>query len=157
MKDNFYMEQALIEAKKAYAIEEVPIGAVIVYEDQIIARGYNRRNIEKNPLCHAEILAIHQAAQWMGDWRLEGCRLYVTIEPCPMCAGAIVQARIPVVVFGARNPKAGSAGSVVNLLEEKGFNHQVQVVEGVLAEDCSQLMRDFFRHFREKKEKEKKS
>lgn len=149
--DEKYMRAAIGQARKAGAIGEVPIGCVIVYEDKIIARGYNRRTIDKNVLSHAEIIAIKKACNKMGDWRLEGCTMYVTLEPCPMCAGAIVQARIPKVVIGCMNPKAGCAGSVLDLLHEDGFNHQVEMENGVLEEECSRLMKDFFKALREKK------
>lgn len=143
-----YMQEALKEAKKAFDAGEVPIGAVMVRNDEIIARGHNLRNTAKNPLRHAEIDVINEAAAIVGDWRLEDCTLFVTVEPCPMCAGAIVQARIPKVVFGTRNSKAGCAGSILNILNEPKFNHQVAVEEGILQEDCSELMRLFFRRFR---------
>ena len=130
---------------------ETPIGCVIVYEDKVIARGYNKRNMKKNTLAHAEILAINKASKVLGDWRLEDCTMYVTLEPCPMCAGAIVQARIPRVVIGSMNPKAGCAGSVLNLLQQDGLNHQVEITKGVLAEECSGLMTSFFRELRKKK------
>lgn len=146
-----YMKQALMQAKKAYARGDTPIGCVIVHEDKIIARGYNKRNGKKNTLAHAEIVAMNKASRIMGDWRLEQCTLYVTLEPCPMCAGAIVQARIPRVVIGCMNPKAGCAGSVMNLLQTPGFNHQAEVTAGVLAEECSQLMKKFFQELRQKK------
>ena len=149
--DEKYMRAAIGQARKAGAIGEVPIGCVIVYEDKIIARGYNRRTIDKNVLSHAEIIAIKKACKKMGDWRLEGCTMYVTLEPCPMCAGAIVQARIPKVVIGCMNPKAGCAGSVLDLLHEDGFNHQVEMESGVVEEECSRLMKDFFKALREKK------
>ena len=145
------MKQAVKQAKKAYAKLETPIGCVIVHEDKIIARGYNKRNIKKNTLAHAEILAINKASKVLGDWRLEDCTMYVTLEPCPMCAGAIVQARIPRVVIGSMNPKAGCAGSVLNLLQQDGLNHQVEITKGVLAEECSGLMTSFFRELRKKK------
>ena len=122
-----YMKEALKQAKKAYALGEVPIGCVIVHEGKIIGRGYNRRNTDKNTLAHAEITAINKASKVIGDWRLEECTLYVTLEPCQMCAGAIVQARIPEVVMGCMNPKAGCAGSILNILEIPQFNHQVKV------------------------------
>ena len=134
-----YMKEALKQAKKAYALGEVPIGCVIVYEDKIIARGYNRRNTDKNTLAHAEITAINRASKKMGDWRLEDCTLYVTLEPCQMCAGAIVQSRITNVVMGCMNPKAGCGGSVLNILEMPEFNHQVNVIRGVMEEECSQI------------------
>ena len=149
--DEKYMRAAIGQARKAGAIGEVPIGCVIVYEDKIIARGNNRRTIDKNVLSHAEIIAIKKACKKMGDWRLEGCTMYVTLEPCPMCAGAIVQARIPKVVIGCMNPKAGCAGSVLDLLHEDGFNHHVEMESGVLEEECSRLMKDFFKALREKK------
>ena len=152
MDDEMYMKEALKEAEKALWNGEVPIGAVIINENgDIIGRGFNRRNTEKNPLCHAEIEAINEAASVIGDWRIEGCTLYVTIEPCPMCAGAIVQARIPRVVFGARNPKAGCAGSILNILNEDKFNHQVDVTEGILKEECAEYMKRFFKRFRKNK------
>ena len=149
--DESFMKQAVKQAKKAYDKLETPIGCVIVHEDKIIARGYNKRNMKKNTLAHAEILAINKASKVLGDWRLEDCTMYVTLEPCPMCAGAIVQARIPRVVIGSMNPKAGCAGSVLNLLQQDGLNHQVEVTKGVLAEECSGLMPSFFRELRKKK------
>ena len=149
--DESFMKQAVKQAKKAYDKLETPIGRVIVREDKIIARGYNKRNMKKNTLAHAEILAINKASKVLGDWRLEDCTMYVTLEPCPMCAGAIVQARIPRVVIGSMNPKAGCAGSVLNLLQQDGLNHQVEITKGVLAEECSGLMTSFFRELRKKK------
>lgn len=151
--DERYMKKAITQAKKAYALDEVPIGCVIVYEDKIIARGYNRRNTDKNTLAHAEISAIKKASKKLGDWRLEGCTLYVTLEPCQMCAGAIVQARISRTVIGSMNPKAGCGGSILNLLEMQEFNHQVEVTRGVLEEECSQMLTTFFRELRAKKAK----
>jgi len=153
--DEKFMKEALRQAKKAYALDETPIGCVIVYEGKIIARGYNRRNTDKNTLSHAELNAIRKASRKLGDWRLEGCTLYVTLEPCQMCAGAIIQARVSEVVIGSMNPKAGCAGSVLNILEMEGFNHQAVVRRGVLQEECSQLLKDFFRELREKKKAEK--
>jgi tRNA(adenine34) deaminase len=151
--DIFFMNEAIKEAYKALEIDEVPIGAVIVNCDgRIIGRGYNRRNSEKNPLYHAEIIAINEAAKIIGDWRIENCTMYVTIEPCPMCAGAIVQARIPRVVFGARNRKAGCCGSVINILQQSGLNHRAEITEGVLSDKCSALMSEFFKRFRKKTE-----
>ena len=149
--DESFMKQAVKQAKKAYDKLETPIGCVIVHEDKIIARGYNKRNMKKNTLAHAEILAINKASKMLGDWRLEDRTMYVTLEPCPMCAGAIVQARIPRVVIGSMNPKAGCAGSVLNLLQQDGLNHQVEITKGVLAEECSGLMTSFFRELRKKK------
>lgn len=143
-----YMKEALRQAKKAYALGEVPIGCVIVYEGQIIGRGYNRRNTDKNTLAHAEITAINKASKKIGDWRLEDCTLYVTLEPCQMCAGAIVQARIPHVVMGCMNPKAGCAGSILNILDMPEFNHQVAVTRGVLEEECSEMLKTFFTELR---------
>lgn len=150
-KDIKYMKEAIKQAKKAYAIEEVPIGCVIVHEGTIIARGYNKRNTKKNTLAHAEMIAIEKACKKLGDWRVEDCTMYITLEPCPMCAGAIVQARIPRVVIGTRNKKAGCAGSVLNLLQVQEFNHQVELTEGVMQEECSQMMKDFFREMRKKR------
>lgn len=151
-----YMREAVRQAKKAWKLEEVPIGCVIVYEGKIIGRGYNRRTTDGNVLAHAEIIAIRKACRAMGDWRLEGCTMYVTLEPCPMCAGAIVQARIPKVVIGCMNPKAGCAGSVLDLLHEDGFNHQVETEVGILGEECSDMLKDFFRELREKGKERKK-
>ena len=152
-----FMKAAIREAKKAGKIQEVPIGCVIVSDGKIIARGYNRRNIDKNTLAHAELSAIKKASRKMGDWRLEGCTMYVTLEPCQMCAGAIVQSRMDKVVIGSMNPKAGCAGSVLNLLQIPAFNHQVELKKGVLEEECSQMLSDFFRKLRESKRLEKQS
>ncbi|MGN0436673.1 MAG: tRNA adenosine(34) deaminase TadA [Wujia sp.] len=146
-----YMKQAIKLAKKAYVNGDVPIGCVIVYDGRVIARGYNRRNADKTTLAHAEIMAIKKASRVLGDWRLEECTMYVTLEPCQMCAGAIVQARIPKVVIGCMNPKAGCAGSIINLFDMKQFNHRVDTVRGVLEEECSALMKDFFVWLRETK------
>ena len=137
-----------MQAKKALMINEVPIGCIIVYEDKVIARGYNRRVTDHSTLAHAEINAIKKACRVIGDWRLEDCTMYVTLEPCPMCAGAIVQARIPRVVIGCMNPKAGCAGSVLDMLHEDGFNHQVDVTTGVLQDECSGMMKSFFADLR---------
>lgn len=157
-QDIKYMRAAVREAKKAAALGEVPIGCVIVYQDRIIGRGYNRRNTDKSTLSHAEITAIRKASKKMGDWRLEDCTLYVTLEPCQMCAGAIIQARIKRVVMACMNPKAGCAGSVLNVLEMPQFNHQAEVTRGVLEEECSMLLKDFFKalRIRNKLEKEAK-
>ena len=146
--DSKYMKEAIRQAKKAALIDEVPIGCVIVHDGQVIGRGYNRRNTDKSTLAHAEITAIKRASKKLGDWRLEDCTLYVTLEPCQMCAGAIVQARIPEVMIGCMNPKAGCAGSIYNLLQEPAFNHQVSLFKGVLEEECSQMLKDFFRSLR---------
>lgn len=151
--DEKYMKEAIRQAKKAYAIGETPIGCVIVYQDKIIGRGYNRRTIDKNTLAHAEMIAIRKAGRKMGDWRLEECTMYVTLEPCQMCAGAIVQSRMTRVVVGCMNPKAGCAGSVLNLLQMEEFNHQTELTTGVLEEECSQMMKAFFKELREKKKK----
>lgn len=156
-KEEKYMHAAIREARKAYALEEVPIGCVIVYQDKIIARGYNRRNTDKNTIAHAEMTAIKKASKKLGDWRLEGCTMYVTLEPCQMCAGAIVQARIDKVVIGSMNPKAGCAGSVLNLLEIPSFNHQVEIQKGVLEEECSHMLSSFFKELRERKRRQKSS
>lgn len=150
-----FMKEAIKQAKKAYKIEEVPIGCVIVHEGKIIARAYNKRNYKKSTLAHAEILAIQKASKVLGDWRLEGCTMYVTLEPCQMCAGAIVQARVDKVVIGCMNPKAGCAGSIINLLDMKGFNHQVEVERGVMETECSELLQAFFKELREKKKQQK--
>ena len=154
-----YMKEALKQAKKAYSLGEVPIGCVIVCQDKIIGRGYNRRNTDKNTLSHAEITAIHKASKYIGDWRLEECTLYVTLEPCQMCSGAIVQARIPEVVIGCMNPKAGCAGSILKILQMPAFNHQVNITKGVLEEACSDMLTTFFKELRirNKLEKENKT
>lgn len=154
-QDEKYMREAIRQAKKAYALGEVPIGCVIVYQDKIIGRGYNRRNTDKNTLAHAEITAINKASRKMKDWRLEGCTLYVTLEPCQMCSGAIVQARITETVIGAMNPKAGCGGSILNILEMPAFNHQVTVRRGILEEECTQLLKTFFKELRERNRIEK--
>ena len=147
-----YMKEAIRQAHKAQKLQEVPIGCVIVKDGKIIARGYNRRNTDKNTLAHAELLAIRKASRAVGDWRLEECTMYITLEPCQMCAGAIVQSRIPKVVFGTRNSKAGCAGSILNILQEPRFNHQVDIEENVLQQQCAELMKEFFKSFRKKKE-----
>ncbi len=154
--DEKYMKEAVRQAKKAYALGETPIGCVIVYQDKIIGRGYNRRATDKNTLAHAELIAIRKASKRIGDWRLEGCTMYVTLEPCQMCSGAIVQSRMTRVVVGCMNPKAGCAGSVLNLLQMQEFNHQAELTTGVLEEECSQMMKSFFKELRESK-REKKS
>ena len=153
-QDEKYMKEAIRQAKKAYALGEVPIGCVIVYNGQIIGRGYNRRTIDKNVLAHAEIVAIKKACKKMGDWRLEDCTMYVTLEPCQMCSGAIVQSRMKKAVIGCMNPKAGCAGSILNLLQMEEFNHPVEIEIGVLGEECSQMMKQFFQELREKKRQE---
>ncbi|MBR0410412.1 MAG: tRNA adenosine(34) deaminase TadA [Eubacterium sp.] len=153
--DEKFMKEAIRQAKKAAAIGDVPIGCVIVAGDRVIARGYNKRNRKGTVLAHAELLAIAKACRVTGDWRLEQCTMYITLEPCQMCAGAIVQARIPRVVIGSMNPKAGCAGSVLNLLEMKEFNHQVEVSRGILEDECSEMLRAFFRELRKKQKEEK--
>lgn len=146
----FYMDKALEQAEMAREIDEVPIGCVIVYEDKIIGKGYNRRNIEKNVLAHAEIIAINEACGFMKDWRLEDCTLFVTVEPCPMCSGAILQSRVKRVVFGTRNAKAGCCGSILNVVDDDRFNHRVEIVEGIRQEECSNIMKEFFKEKRRK-------
>ena len=145
-----HMKEAIRQAAKAEALNEVPIGCVIVSGGKIIARGYNRRNTDQNTLSHAELNAIRKAGKKLGDWRLEGCTMCVTLEPCQMCAGALVQSRIDEVVIGCMNPKAGCAGSVMNLLQDDRFNHQVKITRGVLEEECSNLLSGFFRDLRER-------
>lgn len=144
-----YMKEALRQARKAEKLGEVPIGCVIVKDDEIVGRGYNRRNTDKSTLSHAEISAIKKASKRLGDWRLEGCTLYVTLEPCQMCAGAIVQARVSEVVIGCMSPKSGCGGSVINLLQMEEFNHQVFLIKGVLEKECSKMLSDFFKKLRE--------
>ena len=156
MEHEEYMRQALELARLAMAEGEVPVGCVIVRDGAVVGRGRNRRETAQTALGHAELEAIAQACRTLGGWRLAGCALYVTLEPCPMCAGAIVQARIPTVVIGCMNPKAGCAGSVLDMLHEDGFNHQVDTRIGVLEEECSQMMKDFFKALRLKKPKKKK-
>lgn len=155
MIEEKYMREALRLAKKAAALGEVPIGCVIEYQGKIIGRGYNRRKTDKNTLSHAELIAIKKASKKMDDWRLEECTMYVTLEPCQMCAGAIVQARIPEVVIGCMNPKAGCAGSILNILQVPEFNHQVNITKGVLEEECSTLLTAFFKELRDKNKAEK--
>lgn len=158
-KDEKYMKMAVKLAKKAASMGEVPIGCVIVYEDRVIGRGYNRRKTDKNTLSHAEITAIRKASRVIGDWRLEGCTMYVTLEPCQMCAGAIVQARMDRVVIASMSPKSGCAGSILNLLQMEEFNHQVEITKGVLADECSVMLSEFFTDLRKrlKCEKDEKS
>ncbi len=147
-REEKYMKEAIKQAKKAYTLNEVPIGCVIVYNDKIIARGYNRRVTDKNTLSHAELNAIKKASKKLGDWRLDDCELYVTLEPCQMCSGAIVQSRIKRVYIGCMNPKAGCAGSIMNLLKVPQFNHQVDQEEGILQEECSMLLKNYFKDLR---------
>ena len=150
-----YMKQAIKLAGKAAELGEVPIGCIIEYQGKIIGRGYNRRTTDKSTLAHAEIIAIKKACKKMGDWRLEDCTMYVTLEPCQMCAGAIVQARVKKVVIGCMNPKAGCAGSILNVLQMDAFNHQVEIERGVLEEECSQMLTSFFKNLRKKLKVEK--
>lgn len=156
-RDEHYMKCAIEEAKKAELEGEVPIGAVIVYEDEIIASGYNQRESSQLASSHAEFIAIERANRKIGSWRLEDCTLYVTLEPCPMCAGAIVQSRIPRVVYGAKDPKAGCVGTLMNLLEEDRFNHQAEVVPSIMEETCSAMLTNFFYALRVRKKKERSS
>ena len=155
-EDEKYMKEALKEARKAYKLGEVPIGCVIVFEGKIIGRGYNRRNTDKTTLAHAEISAIKKASKYIHDWRLEGCTLYVTLEPCQMCSGAIIQARIDRVVMGSMNPKAGCGGSLLNVLENEAFNHQALVTRGILEDECSEILTRFFKELRVRNKLEKK-
>jgi len=142
------MTKALAEARRAFVMGEVPIGCIIVHNNKVIGKAANKRATQKNVLAHAEIMAIDQACKILGDWRLEDCTLYVTLEPCPMCAGAIVQARIPTVIYGAKSPKAGCAGSILDILNEPRFNHRVEVIPGVMEAECAAIMSEFFTRFR---------
>ena len=151
----FFMREALKEAQKAYDQEEVPIGAVVVLNGEIIGRGHNLREKEQDATLHAEIKAIRQANQHLGSWRLEDCELFVTLEPCPMCSGAMILARLKKVIFGAFDPKAGTAGTFMNLLQDSRFNHQVEVEQGVLEEECQEILRSFFKGLRERNKKRK--
>ena len=150
-QDRFFMQAALDEAAVAETLKEVPIGAVVVLDGQIVGRGHNLRETSNDPTTHAEIIAIQQAAKKLNSWRLLDCTLYVTLEPCVMCMGAIILARIPYLVFGCRDPKVGAVGSIYNFAEDERFNHQVQVREGVLQQECSTQLSSFFRHLREQK------
>lgn len=152
-REEKYMREAIRQAKKAYELGEVPIGCVIVYEDKIIGRGYNRRVTDKNTLSHAELNAIKKASKKLGDWRLDDCEMYITLEPCQMCAGAIVQSRIKTVYAGCMNPKAGCAGSILNLLNVPEFNHQVEFVKDILHDECSGLLTGYFKEMRERKKR----
>lgn len=155
-QDQYFMELAIAEARKAEALGEVPIGAVIVYQGEVIARAHNLREMTQNAVTHAELSAIQDACEVIGSWRLEETALYVTLEPCPMCAGAILQSRIPTVVYGARDPKAGCVDSLYRLLNDERFNHECEVREDVLGEQCGALLTNFFRALREKKKQAKK-
>lgn len=154
--DEYYMKLAIEEAKKAQKLGEVPIGAIIVKNNEVIASAHNLRETAQLPTAHAEHIAIERASKVVGSWRLEECRLYVTLEPCVMCAGAIVMSRIPKVVYGATDPKGGCSGSLMNLLEESQFNHRAEIVKGVLEQECGDLLRNFFRELRLKKSKTNK-
>jgi len=154
--DEYYMREALKRAKKAEALLEVPIGCVIVCDGRIVGSGYNKRNTAKTTLAHAEMIAIDRASKKLGDWRLEGCTMYVTLEPCQMCAGAIVQSRLDRVVIGAASPKAGCMGSIMDILNNPEFNHQVDVTSGVLEEECSLMLKEFFKDLRIRVKEEKK-
>lgn len=149
-KHEFWMREAIVEARKAEALGEVPIGAIVVFQEKIIGRGYNLRETTLDSTAHAEMVAIREASKTLNSWRLLDCRLYVTLEPCPMCAGAIVQSRIPLTVYGTPDPKAGCAGTLMNLLEEPRFNHRTEVIQGVLQEECAELLTSFFRRLRQK-------
>ncbi|MCD6581984.1 MAG: tRNA adenosine(34) deaminase TadA [Desulfuromusa sp.] len=154
-QDQFFMQAALDEAAVAESLAEVPIGAVVLFDGKIIGRGHNLRETSNDPTTHAEIIAIQQAAKKLNSWRLLDCTLYVTLEPCVMCMGAIILARIPQLVFGCRDPKAGAVGSIYNFAEDERFNHQVQVREGVLQQECSSQLSNFFRRLREQKKEQK--
>ncbi|MBR5407754.1 MAG: tRNA adenosine(34) deaminase TadA [Lachnospiraceae bacterium] len=154
-EDEKYMRKAIAQAKMAAKLGEVPIGCIIVYEGKIIGRGYNRRKTDKSTLSHAELTAIKKASRAMGDWRLEGCTMYVTLEPCQMCAGAIVQSRMDKVVIATMSPKSGCAGSIINLLDEPRFNHQVEITTGILRDECSKMLSDFFTDLRKRLKTEK--
>ena len=156
-RDEYYMKLAIEEAKKAGEMQEVPIGAVIVIGDEVISRAHNLRETEQRSVAHAELLAIDEACRSLGTWRLENATLYVTLEPCPMCAGAIVLSRVERVVYGASDPKGGCAGTLMNLLQEERFNHQADVVSGVLDEECGAMLSEFFRELRRKKRKAKEN
>lgn len=144
----FWMKAAIAEAHKAESLGEVPIGAVVVHQEKIIGRGYNLRETTLDSTAHAEMVAIRQASTVLQSWRLLDCRLYVTLEPCPMCAGAMVQARLPLTIYGTTDPKAGCAGTLMNLLEEPRFNHRTEIIQGVLQEECAELLTSFFRQLR---------
>lgn len=154
-KENF-MKEAIKEARHAEEIGEVPIGAVVVFDGQIIGRGYNRREIDQQATAHAEMMAIQEANMKLGNWRLENCQLFVTLEPCPMCSGAIILSRIEEVYYGPSDPKGGAAGTLFNLLEDKRFNHQSYVEKGVLEKESSELLKSFFKKLRENKKKNRK-
>jgi tRNA(adenine34) deaminase len=147
-KDIELMQEALREAEIAYSHQEVPIGAVVVYQNKIIVRTHNRKEELQDPTAHAEIFALQEAARYLGSWHLEDLDLYVTLEPCPMCAYAMLQARIKRLIFGTPDPKAGAAGSIINIVQDKRFNHQIEVVSGVLEKECSLILQKFFKERR---------
>lgn len=153
--DHYFMQTALAEATSAEELGEVPVGAVVVYDGRIIGRGHNLRESSNDPTSHAEMIAIRQAAAQLNSWRLLDCTLYVTLEPCVMCMGAIILARIPRLVYGCRDPRVGAAGSIYNLAADDRFNHRVEVTEGILQQECSQQLSDFFRRLREQKKEQK--
>jgi tRNA(adenine34) deaminase len=155
-KDYKYMKMAVDEAMKAQALGEVPIGAIIIHDNKVIARAHNLRETTQNAVTHAELSAIQEACNALGSWRLEETTLYVTLEPCPMCAGAILQSRIPRVVYGARDPKGGCVDSLYRLLNDPRFNHECEVTEGVLGNECGEMLTSFFKDIRERKKKAKK-
>ena len=150
MEQEYYMELALNEAKKAYKIEEIPVGAIIVKEGKVISRAYNQKETKNNPIAHAEILAIERASKKLGRWRLDDCDLYVTLEPCPMCAGAIIQARLKNLYIGTMDPKSGACGSVLDLSKDFPFNHKVNTIVGIKKLECEKILKDFFKQLRNK-------
>ncbi|MEH7457494.1 tRNA-specific adenosine deaminase [Bacillus pseudomycoides] len=154
-QDIYFMQRAIEEAKKAEEIQEVPIGAVIVLDGKVISAAYNLRETEQRSIAHAELLAIDEACKKLGTWRLENATLYVTLEPCPMCAGGIVLSRVKRVVYGASDPKGGCAGTLMNLLTDERFNHQCEVVPGVMEEECGMLLTNFFRELRKRRKEQK--
>lgn len=156
VENTFFMQKALELAQKAFDEDEVPIGAVVVRNGEIVGTGYNKRDSKKNAILHAETVAIYNACEKLGGWRLWECDLYVTLEPCPMCTGAIINSRIRNVYYGAKNPKAGACGSVINLFDYP-FNHKPNITSGLLEEECSKIMTDFFLKVRERRKKEKKT
>lgn len=152
-----YMREALYQAQLAYDKDEVPIGAVVVCQGEIIGRGYNLREVEQDATLHAEIKAIREANKYLKSWRLEDCELYVTLEPCPMCSGAIINSRIKTVIFGAFDPKAGTVGTFMNLVQDSRFNHQAEVISGILEDECKDLLQNFFKKLRQRKKEQKKN
>ncbi|MEC9464470.1 MAG: tRNA adenosine(34) deaminase TadA [Myxococcota bacterium] len=152
-REERWMRAAYREAERARDLGEVPVGALVVFQDEVVGFGFNRRETDHDPVAHAEILAIRQASEQLGRWRLTGCELFVTLEPCPMCAGAIVNSRLDRLVYGASDPRAGAAGTVFDLVRDERLNHQVEVVPGVLADSCSQILSDFFADLRAKRRK----